>query len=113
MSLVPHIREGSRGLISWRVAIMCVATLAVLLARSDPPSFPNISLSPAVTSHADHDHRQSLEHQNPEWVISPLCSLTAALPVAPAHHDSNDGSLVEVVTDGWHYNRPPPINQPS
>ena len=111
MSLVRPIRKSSSSLVSYRAAIMCVATLTILLARSAPPSFPNISLSLAVTSHADHDHRQCFDHEDPQWVVSPSSSLITPPHVASAHLTPTDKPLVEVVTDGWHYNRPPPIIQ--
>lgn len=110
MSLVGPIRKRCRSLVSYRAGIMCVATLTILLARSAPPSFPNISLSLDVTSHADHDHRQCFDHEDPQWAISPSASLTIPPPVVSAHPAPTDKPLVEVVTDGLHYNRPPPIS---
>jgi hypothetical protein len=110
MSLVRPIRKSSRGLVSYRVLIMCVAALSLLLARSAPPSLPHISLSLAVNSQADHDHRQCFDHEDSQWATSPRTSLTTPPPVVSPHPTASVEPSVAIVTDGWHYNRPPPIS---
>jgi hypothetical protein len=110
MSLVRPIRKSSRGLVSYRVLIMCVAALSLLLARSAPPSLPHISLSLAVNSQADHDHRQCFDHEDSQWATSPRTSLTTPPPVVSPHPTPTAEPFVEIVTGGWHYNRPPPIS---
>jgi len=110
MSLVRPIRKSSRGLVSYRVLIMCVAALSLLLARSAPPSLPHISLSLAVNSQADHDHRQCFDHQDFQWGTSPSIAQTAPPPVASPQLTAAAAPFVEIVMDGWHYNRPPPIS---
>ena len=110
MSLIRPIRKSSRGLVSYRVLIMCVAALSLLLARSAPPSLPHISLSLAVNSQADHDHRQCFDHEGFQWETSLTATLIAPPPVASHHLISTVAPSAEIVMDGWHYNRPPPIS---
>jgi len=110
MALVRRIRKSLRALVSRRGAIMCAAGLSILLARSAPPSFPHISLRLAVNSHADHDHRQCFDHEDSQWGTSPSATLTIPPTVVSPHPTRTFEPFVEIVTDGWHYNRPPPIS---
>lgn len=89
---------------------MCVAALSVLLARSAPPSLPHIYFGSAVNSRADHDHRQCFDHEGFQWGTSLTATLIAPPPVASHHLFPAVAAFVEVVMDGWHYNRPPPIS---
>ena len=110
MALVRRIRKSIRGLVSRRGAIMCAAVLSILLARSAPPGLPHISLRLAVNSHADHDHRQCFDHEDSQCGTSPSATLTIPPPVVSPHPARTFEPFVEIVTDGWHYNRPPPIS---
>jgi hypothetical protein len=108
MSLVRPIRKSSRGLVSYRALIMCVAALSLLLARSAPPSLPHISTGLAVNSQADHDHRLCFDHEDTQWAPSPCVPLTP--PVVSHHLTPIAETFVENATDGLHHNRPPPIS---
>jgi len=110
MSLVLPIRKSRYGLISYRVAIMCVAALSFLLARNAPPSFPHTSISLTISSHADHDPKPCFDHDDSQWALPPSAALGAPPPVMSAHLTPTVEPFVEIVTDGLHYNRPPPIS---
>ena len=109
MTLVRRIRKRIRALVSRRGAIMCAAVLSILLARNAPPSFPHSSLRLAVHSDADHNHRQCFDHEDSQVGNSPSATLTIP-PVVSPHANRSFEPFVEIVTDGWHYNRPPPIS---
>ena len=108
MSLVRPIRKSSRGLVSFRV-LMCVAALSLLLVRIVPPSLPNISTGLAVNSQADHGHRPCFDHEDSQWATTATFALNTPPPVVSLHPIPSDEPSVAIVTDGWHYNRPPPI----
>jgi hypothetical protein len=108
MSLVRPLRDCKRGLSSYRAAIMCIAALSVVLARSAPPSLPHIYLGSAVDCQADHDHRQCFDHKDSEWGSFPSATLTISPSAVSPHWNSTGPATVEMMTEGWHYNRPPP-----
>ena len=89
---------------------MCVAALSFLLARSAPPSLPHVSRSLAVHSQAEHDHRQFFDHEDAQWATTPSTALNTLPPVVSPDPTPRAEPSVEIVTDGWHYNRPPPIS---
>lgn len=110
MALIRLLRKSNCGLVSYRAAIMCVAALSVLLARSAPPSLPHFYLGSAVHSLAEHDHRLCFDHEGFQWGTSPSTTLTTPPPVASPHLITTAAPFVEIVRDGWHFNRPPPIS---
>jgi hypothetical protein len=110
MSLVRPIRKSSRGLVSYRVLIMCVAALSLLSVRIAPPSLPHVSTGLAVNSQADHGHRPCFDHEDSQWATTPSIALNAPPPVVSSHPTLSVEPSVAIVTDGWHYNRPPPIS---
>jgi hypothetical protein len=110
MTLDRIFRKSSRGLVSYRAAIMCVAALSVLLARSAPPSLPHLYFGGTVNSLADHDPRQCFDHQDFQWGTYPDTAQTTPPPVAAPNLTTADAPFVEIVMDGWHFNRPPPIS---
>ena len=110
MSLGRPIRKSSGGLVSYRVLIMCVTALSLLLARSAPPSLPHISTGLAVNSQADHNHRLSFDHEDSQWATRPSTAVNTPPPVVSPHPTPSVEPSVAIVTDGWHYNRPPPIS---
>jgi hypothetical protein len=110
MALVRRLRKGIWGLALYRAGLVCIAALSVLLARSAPPSLPHLYFDGTVNSLADHDHRQCFDHQDFQWGTSPSIAQTAPPPVASPHLTAAAAPFVEIVMDGWHYNRPPPIS---
>jgi hypothetical protein len=110
MSLVQPIWKSSRGLVSYRVLIMCIAALSLLSMRISPPSFPHISTGLAVNSLADQDHRLCFDHEDSQWGTTLSIALNAPPPVVSSHPTPSVEPSVAIVTDGWHYNRPPPIS---
>jgi hypothetical protein len=117
MSLVRFIRKSTGGLISCRVVFVCVAILSILLARSALPSFPHLSppgfrhtlISLGFDSHADSDHRQCFDREDSQGAISPSSTPTAPPPILSRHPSPASEPLLEIVTDGLHYDRPPPL----
>ena len=109
MSLVRPIRKSSRGLVSYRVLIICIAALSLLSVRIAPPSLPHISSGLAVNSAEDHDHRLCFVHEDSQWATTATFALNTPPPVVSLHPIPSDEPSVAIVTDGWHYNRPPPI----
>jgi hypothetical protein len=110
MSLVRLIRKSSRGLVPFRVLIMCVAALSLLLVRIAPPGLPHISTGLTVNSPAGHDHRLCFDHEDSQWATTPSFALNSPPPAASPHPTASVEPSVAIVTDGWHYNRPPPIS---
>jgi hypothetical protein len=110
MSLVRPIRKSSRGLVSYRVLIMCIAALSLLSVRIAPPSIPHISTGLAVNSAGDHDHRLCFDHEDSQGATTPSIALNTPPPVVSPHSTASVEPSVAIATDGWHYNRPPPIS---
>ncbi len=108
MSLVRLIRKRSRGLASCSAAIMCVAALGIFWGRVAPPSFPQASVN--LSTHADHDRRHCFDHEDSLWAANPSAVLYAPFPVISSQLVRAPEFLLELVTDGWHYNRPPPVS---
>ena len=110
MGLIRTARKSKRGFDFYRAAVMCVVVVSVLWARITPPSLPHSYSSSSFHSLADHDHRQSFAHEDSPWTIAPgsmsgtPIAITSPAPISAATH------FVEIVTDGWHYNRPPPLS---
>jgi hypothetical protein len=109
MSLVRPIPESSRGLVSYHVLIMCIAALSLLSVRIAPPSLPSISTGLAVNSQADHGHRPCFDHEDSQWATCPSTLPITPPPVFSPHPAPSRERSFEIVKDGWHYNRPPPI----
>lgn len=117
MSLVRLIRKSTGGLISCRVVFVCVAILSILFARSAPPGFPHLSppgfrhtlISLGFDSHSDSDHRQCFDREDSQGAISPSSTPTAPPPILSRHPSPASEPLLEIVTDGLHYDRPPPL----
>lgn len=115
MFVVQFIRESSVSFGSRRLLVLCVTALSVLLARNAPPDFANIPprLTVNADSHASHDHRPYFDHEDSSWGTAPRATLTSPLPVASPQLTVAVAPFVEIEIDGWHFNRPPPIGQPS
>jgi hypothetical protein len=109
MSLLRPIWKSSRGLVSYRVLIMCIAALSLLSVRIAPPGLPHISTGLAVNSLADHDHRLCFDHEDSQWATCLSILLTTPPPVVSPYPTHCVEPSFEIVKEGWHYNRPPPI----
>ena len=110
MSLLRPIWKSSRGLVSYRVLIMCIAALSLLSVRIAPPDLPHISTGLAVNSPADHNHRLYFDHQDSQWATCPSILLTTPAPVVSPHPSHSVEPSFEIAKEGRHYNRPPPIS---
>ena len=105
------LRRTSRnvcGVISYRAVIMCAAALSLLWARSVPRISSHSSHSVAFQSSADHDHRQSFDHDESQWAAPPSAPRSAPPLAVSSDATYASAPLLEFITDGWHYNRPPP-----
>jgi hypothetical protein len=107
MSFVRVMRKSSSGFLSYRAAIICVAALGIFWGRVAPPAFSQASVN--VSTHADHDRQHCFSHEDSQWVVTPSATPNARPPFVSSRLVRPSQSLVELVTDGWHYNRPPPI----
>jgi hypothetical protein len=107
MPLLRFSWKSRREFVSFRAVVMCIATLG-LLARCAPPDVQQVFHGSVVNSQADHGHKPCFDHEDYQWLSSPSAHL-----IAPAAVESPQPVLaatlnIESVTDGWHYNRPPP-----
>jgi hypothetical protein len=108
MSFLRLFRKGSGGLISYRTAVMCVATFGIFCGSVTPPNFSHASVN--VSTRADHDRRHCFDHEDSRWAAAPSRALNAPPPVVSSEPVCTSEFLLDLVTDGWHYNRPPPIS---
>lgn len=109
MWLSRMFRKSSRGLFSYREAIVCVAVLSMLFARGAPPRLPRALANPAVTTGDNHSHRACFDQEEFQWGMFASFALSAPLPAEMPHLMLSAQPSLEVESDGWHYNRPPPI----
>jgi hypothetical protein len=89
--------------------MVCFAALSILLARNAPPRIVQIFSSPAAISLADHEHRLCFGHEGLKGVDFVTTSFSPPTAASP-HLIDTACRVFEVVPDGWHYNRPPPIS---
>jgi hypothetical protein len=110
MSLVRPIRNSSRGLVSYRALVLCIAVLGLLSVRIAPPSLPHISTGLAANSLADHGHRLSFDHDDSQWATTASIALNEPPPAVSPYATDRVEPAFEIVKEGWHYNRPPPLS---
>ena len=110
MWLVELLRKSKCELFYYRAAIMCVATLSVLLVRSAPPSLPEISLGITVHSFPDHQYRLSFDQQDFQWWARADATQPSPPPVVAPHLSATAPPFLEIERNGWHFNRPPPVS---
>ena len=109
MSLVRATRKiiGSSGAI--RVLILCFAVAGLLCARSVPPTIPHALCHSNVVSQADHGHKQYFDQEGLQWANRPNTPLAVPPVVVSFQACAPSETFVETVTNGLHYNRPPPL----
>lgn len=118
MLLVRRLRKSTSGLVSYRITFICVTALGILLARSAPLNFPHVSppslrhtsLCVAFHSHSSSDRRQCFDREDSPGTTSLPATLIAPPPVFSPRPTPRSEPLSEIVTDGLHYNRPPPVS---
>jgi hypothetical protein len=110
MSLVRIFRNSNRGLVLYRAAIICAIALSILSARNAPTRLPHLFPDSAVTPLAEHDHRLCFDQEDFQWGTFGSMALPIPPPVASPRLNLIAERSFKVVTDGWHYNRPPPIS---
>jgi hypothetical protein len=102
-------RQAIRQLAPHRAAILCIAALGMLLARSAPPVLSHYSITLTSKSHVNHDHRQCFDHEDLQWSVSPTLALAPQLAASPLS-TSTVRRFFDLRTNGWHDNRPPPTS---
>ncbi len=110
MSLGWHFWSNGLGTRWVRVALVPVALLALLSARSLAPAFPQApSIHAAVSGVSHHDQRPRFDNDgrqccppNDTVMLSPPEPTRASMTLATA-------LAIPFPTEGAHYNRPPPI----
>ena len=110
MSRARDFSRGSKGLTLCRAAILCVTALGLVLSRSVPPSFSITSTHANVKAPAGHGHRLCFDYENSQWMVRASVILTTPPPSRSPHLTDTSEPLVDMVTDGLHYNRPPPAS---
>lgn len=110
MSPSRPIQNTIRNSISYRAAIMCIAALSVLWARNAAVSVSLSPISSAFHAPSDHDHRLCFDHEDPQWLTAPNTALAEPSLIVSSQPSRNAEPPIEFVTDGWHYNRPPPLS---
>jgi len=110
MWLYRPLRKSIHALVLLRAAIVLGAALGVLSARCSTPSLPHLTFGIAASSDTPA-HRQLFDHKDSHWGIPFIRTLIIPLPLAAPHPINIGAPPVEFVTDGWHYNRPPPISE--
>jgi hypothetical protein len=109
MSAVRLLWKSSGGRISLRPLLVCAA-IGFLLARGVPPSLRQLIPGLVASSLAGNDHKQCFDHDDFQWLSSPSAAPTALQPFASSAPAVVPEPHLEVATDGWHYNRPPPVS---
>lgn len=112
MLLIRPPRKSICGLFSYRAAVMCLAALGILLAHGALASVSHSSLKVSVGLRVAHDQRQCFDHEDAQWLASSSATLSTGLSVVQLQPVRIAQPFVEIVTDGMHYNRPPPFSQP-
>ncbi len=95
-----------------------LAVLGILLARGTPQSFPRLSslgfshtsITRAMDLQNDPFHRQSFDREDSQWATFESRKLSDPSPVFSPHATPSLELIVGLVTDGFHYNRPPPTS---
>jgi hypothetical protein len=109
MALIRLLWKRNFGKLSHRAVIVCTALLGFLLVRAAPLSLQRLTHGSVSHSLSTHDHKQFFDHDDFQWLSPPRGTLTAPTQVASSHLPVAAPPHVDIVTDGWHYNRPPPL----
>lgn len=93
------------------VALLCVAILPLLAARSVPPIFKPVSSSHSAVHVVDnHDQRPRFECARIHW-STPSAEFQFNVPAVETLHASASAQPLPFLTpQGSHYNRPPPLS---
>lgn len=110
MSPIRLFWKSNGRLVSRRAAMVCVASLGFLLARGTPSSFRQVAAGVSARSVAGQMHKQCFDHDDFQWLSPPRASLIAPLPAEASAFVVAAAPHADIVTDGWHYNRPPPAS---
>lgn len=102
-----RIRKNVGRLIWLGAAIICV--VALLWPRGAVPTFGFSSSTSDFRSTAHHDRGRCFDSEDSGWVAALGTPLVVPPQVASSEAIYNPDAFVEFATDGWHYNRPPPI----
>ncbi len=107
MSVVRPLWKSDRGLTWCCLAIMPIVYLS-LCAWHGVPHLVRASGGLAVQSLPGHYYRQCFERDDFQWSKF-SCVILIPPPAESVHILLPAASYFETMTDGWHYNRPPPV----
>jgi hypothetical protein len=108
MAALRRTLKSVRWMISFGAALLCMA--ALLWPRGAAPAL-RFSFSNTLDFHstAHHDQGRCFDSEDSQWVAALGTPLVVPPQVTSSEAIYNLDVFVEFVTDGWHYNRPPPI----
>jgi hypothetical protein len=105
MAALRRILKSVQTLIWIGAAVMCV--VALLWPRGAVPTLRCSSSNFNSTAH--HNQARCFDSEDSQWVAAIGTPLIVPRQVASSEAIYNLDAFLEFVTDGWHYNRPPPI----
>jgi hypothetical protein len=97
----------------WGLAWCCLAIISAvylsLCVWHGVPHRVHASGGLAVRSLPSHYYRQCFERDDFQWSKFSCVTLVVPPPAESVHVLLSAASYIETMTDGWHYNRPPPV----
>jgi hypothetical protein len=109
MTLVRILRNGKRELVSYRAGILCLAAFSFLLVAGPSPDVLHFTHGLRVGPSADHLHKQYFDLLDCQSGSAPAADWTVPPTVTSPHLTVADAPHLEIASDGWRRNRPPPI----
>jgi len=110
MPMVRYLREKGCGLFSSWGTIVLIAALGIGILQNAPPSFNHNLSGLDARTHTDHHRRQYFDHEDSPSLACSGSVIATVLPFVSQHTTRGPELLVEFLTDGLPYNRPPPIS---
>src|SRR5579863_5640623 len=87
--------------------VIVIVAFCGLMARYVPPTFAGSTARPAFQVQAGSDHRPYFDSEDLQWPASPTAVVLNPLPKSAASPLPEVERLIEITTNGWHFNRPP------
>jgi|GEM_PF-2424635 hypothetical protein len=109
MSFARATRERTSRLQAVRALVLCAAVLALVFARSFALHPSDLPRRASVSAQANHGQRPLFDHEDGRWMARPSVQPVTPPPVVARCRVAPSQTIVEPVTDGLHYNRPPPL----
>jgi hypothetical protein len=106
--MLRYFHEHGRRLFSYRETILLIVVLSMSVVQNIPTRF-NHNLS-GLDARTHTHHRQCFDHEDSLCLPCPSSILATVLPFVSRDATPNAELLVEILTDGLPYNRPPPVS---